>query len=86
MSIREDSKKIIQFLLRRAIEHGTMQDRLAITFEALANETHLENEKYCRICCEYLSDLGCIKMGGCDSTSGPSFVLNGQAIDFLEPV
>jgi len=83
MSIREDAKKIIQYMLNIAISQGDLYEHFFIGYDVLAKELGLENEKYCRICCQYLDQLNYIKIIRNDG--GLRLIeLKAKGIEFLE--
>lgn len=82
MGIRKDSKKIINYYLAAAIDRGELSDRFLIQYDELAKALDLQNEKYCRICCTYLRDMGYINIY--TNEDGRYLSLRSTAIDFLE--
>lgn len=83
MSIHEDSKKIISYFLNKAIECGDLHEQFPIQYDELAETLGFSNGKYCHVCCQYLKDMGHIKI----IKSEPlSIEVVGRAIDFLESV
>jgi len=78
--IKDNSKKVIQYLLDQAISCGDLEALFLIRYDTLAEELHLENEKLCRVCCQYLDRLGYI-----DNDDGGRLTrLTAKGIDFLE--
>ncbi len=57
MNIREDSKKIVQHFLEKAIEYGDFDlssTNDTFSYNSLAETLGLESGRYCRVCCLYL--------------------------------
>lgn len=81
MSIHEDSKKIIRYFLDKAIECGNLREQFPIQYGELAKTLGFSNGKYCRVCCQYLKDMGYIKI-----IKPIGIEVVGRAIDFLESV
>lgn len=84
MSIREDSKKIIQHFLEKAIECGSLDAFFEFQYAELAQVLNFKDEKYCRVCCQYLSGMKYISIGRGKYDEHPSIRLSALAIDFLE--
>lgn len=83
MSIRNDSKKIIRFLLDTAVKCGDLTKPSIVRYENLVESLALENEPYCKVCVQYLSGKGLIHVHrNPDETR--TMTLNVTAIDFLE--
>jgi len=81
--IKDNSKKVIQYLLDQVISCGDLEAMFPIQYDALAKELGLENEKLCRICCQYLDRLGYVSIIS-DDDSGRLARLTVAGIDFLE--
>ena len=83
MGIRENSKKIVQYYLDQVIKQGNLHTRFLVQFDVLANALSLESAEYCRVCCQYLLQKGCLKVFE-ESADARSIELHSSAIDFLE--
>lgn len=83
MSIRAESKKILSYLIEKAIEKGSLEDGAFFDdYPTVAAATGVQNVSYCCICCEYLEQHKYIRLtyvGG-----RMVFVITVQGIDFLE--
>lgn len=89
MNIREDSKKIIQFFLKQAIKCGDLRREFLFQYDDLSVKMNLQDGNYCRVCCQYLNELGYIHLYSCASESNPDckdmeIRIEARAIDFLE--
>jgi|GEM_PF-4027202 len=82
--IKDNSKKIIQYLLDQAISCGDLEALFLIQYDTLAKELRLENGKLCRVCCQYLDRLGYINIVDNDDGGGRLTRLTARGIDFLE--
>lgn len=93
MSIRNDSKKIVNYFLEKAVECGDLDmfsSNFSFSYDSLATTLDLKDGKYCRICCQYLVSHGYITV----NTKEEEYTdvlsvqrrasLSGSAIDFLE--
>ena len=80
--IKDNSKKIIQYLLDQAISCGDLEALFLVQYDTLAKELCLENEKLCRVCCQYLNRLGYINI--IDNDGVRLARLTPKGIDFLE--
>ena len=83
MSIREDSKKIVQTLLNTAVEQGDLRIDYQVNWNQMAHELGLASANYCKICFMYLSDKGCFTPHKV-CTEGGVIQIHAAAIDFLE--
>lgn len=83
MNIHEDSKKIIRYFLDKAIECGDLRKQFPIQYDELAETLGFSNGKYCRVCCQYLKDMGYIIF---TKSTTIKIQVVGRAIDFLESV
>lgn len=81
--IKDNSKKVIQYLLDQAISYGDLEAILSIQYDTLAKELRLDSEKLCRICCQYLDQLGYISIIS-NEDGVRSVRLTAKGIDFLE--
>ncbi len=80
--IQENAKKIIKYMLGQAISNGDLSS-FFIRYDTLTEKLELESENLCRICCQYLNQLGYIKVIRNDD--GNRLVeLTAKGIDFLE--
>ena len=89
MGIRNDSQKIVQYFLTKAIEYGDLRQQITFQYDTLAATLGLESGNYCRVCCQYLKDLGYISLYAERDKTNPNSndyrtSLTGRAIDFLE--
>ena len=89
MSVRDDSRKILQHFLTKAIECGDLRQEFRFQYADLATTLNLHSSGYCRVCCQYLKDCSCIKLSSCASEKDPDskdmeISLSARAIDFLE--
>ena len=81
--IRDDAKKIVKYILEQSISLGNLDETICIRYDDLAKELNLKDEKYCRVCCQYLHGLHYINIFRNDN--GTRLVhLKAQGIDFLE--
>lgn len=62
MSIHEDAKKILEYMLDTVINSGNYHHKFYLDYKKLAKSLDFENEKYCKICFQYLNELGYIKI------------------------
>lgn len=81
--IKEDAKKIIEYMLAQAITLGDLNRPFIIRYDTLFKELNLKSENYCRICCQYLHQLQYIHIFDNDD-GNRSARLNAKGIDFLE--
>lgn len=80
--VQDNAKKIIAYMLEQAISSGDIS-RLFIRYDTLTKKLNLVSENLCRVCCQYLDELGYIKIIRNDD--GNRFVeLKAKGIDFLE--
>lgn len=86
MSIRADSKKIIQYFLEKAIECGALNEFFPLQYAELAQVLNFKDEKYCRVCCQYLNRMNYININRSKYDEHLNISLNAPAIDFLETV
>lgn len=87
MNIREDSKKVIRYILGKAIDCGDLLKEFPIQYHELACELNFSNENYLRVCCQYLHKKGYISIRlSMDATRQIHETMNLQAsaVDFLE--
>lgn len=81
MSIREDSKRIIEDLTEKAIRHGDLKHEIPIQDSGLASALNL-SDGYFHVCIQYLKEKGFIQS---HKTKEDHFLtLTAYAIDFLE--
>lgn len=82
--IQENAKKIIAYLLKQIIDcGGALSSPLFIHYGKLAEELKLESESLCRVCCNYLFELGYVKFIRSDDDD-KLCELTAKGIDFLE--
>ena len=82
--IRTDAKKIINYMLDQAIAIGSLYDGFWISYNTLTKEFDFSNEAYCRVCFQYLEQLGYVYVID-NGDDGELFVtLKAKGIDFLE--
>lgn len=81
--IQEDSKKILEYMLNKTISLGDLNEPLCIRYDTLADELHLKNENYCRVCCQYLNELHYIHILS-NEDNKRSICIKAKGIDFLE--
>lgn len=81
--INADSKKIVSYLLEQVLSVGDLNQEFTICYKTLANELNLQNEKYCRVCCQYLNRLNYIELFR-DGNKNYQARLTAKGIDFLE--
>lgn len=80
--IQENAKKILKYLVEQAVSQGDIF-RLLIRYDTLTKQLGLSSENLCRVCCQYLDQLGYIKFIRNDN--GDRLVeLRAAGIDFLE--
>lgn len=89
VSVRDDSKKIIQHFLEHAIECGDLRQEFRFQYNALSVMLSLQDGNYCRVCCQYLKEQGYIYLDSCADEDDPdnkdmAIHLKACAIDFLE--
>ena len=84
MSIREDSKKIIRHFLEMVIECGELDKFFSLQYAELAQVLNFKDEKYCRVCCQYLDRMMYISIKRRKNDECLIIQLNASAIDFLE--
>lgn len=83
MSIRSGAKLIIKDMLDTVIERDDLSDSFFIRYNNLAEKLGLESAEYCHICCQYMDQMGYIKIIRNDN--GARLVqLRASGIDFLE--
>lgn len=82
MSIREDSQKIIQHFLYKAIELGEL-GYFPLQLGEIADILN-KDENYCNICLLYLEQMGYIHICPSEGTAPDSFALTAGGINFLE--
>ena len=81
--INTDSKKIVSYLLEQVLSVGDLRQDFTICYKTLANELGLQNERYCRVCCQYLHRLNYIELFK-DQNKNYKVRLTAKGIDFLE--
>lgn len=84
MKIQDGAKKIIDSMVKKVVEHGSLMDSFFIHYDQLANDLSLESEKYCIVCCHYLHQLGYINIIRKDENGARLVQLTAKGIDFLE--
>lgn len=82
MGIRENSKKIVRYLLEEAIKSGDLNHQSFEDDDTLAKELGLEDVKFFIVCVQYLKDKGFITSKKEDTKRYLSVLASG--IDFLE--
>ena len=81
--IQDNAKKIIKFLLEQAIANGDIYAKFFIRYDALTEKLGLESENLCRVCCQYLDQLGYIKIIR-NNDDNRLVELKAAGINFLE--
>lgn len=87
MSIRADSKKILEYAMSQALELRDIYDNREISPIALTKELGFPNEGYLRICCQYLSGKGLLKYNRYDDPDDALHIvlsITPAGIDALE--
>lgn len=82
MGIRENSKKIVRYLLEEAIKSGNLKHETLIKDSDLAKKLEFDSEEFLVVCIQYLKEKGFIT-----SDKGPekrSLAALPGAVDFLE--
>ncbi len=89
MNIREDSKKIIDYVLPEVIKRGRLSGYLPIRKSDLIKNCGLPSINYLDICLDYLYDKGLVNT--CkpdkeidDNNDTFQITISAAAIDFLE--
>ena len=89
MCIRDDAKKIVRHFLEQAVVAGDLWEQFSLQYDSLAAELQLQSGNYCRVCCQYLKELGYISLHSDKSARTPDsksfrLTLTARAVDFLE--
>lgn len=84
MKIQDGSKKILDYLVKKVIKHGSLMDSFFIDCDQLTNDLGLESKQYCIVCCHYLHQLDYIKIIRKDESGARLIELTAKGIDFLE--
>ena len=83
--ISTDAKKIIKYMLEQSIIIGSLYNGFWISYDALTKDFCFSSKAYCRVCFQYLEQLGYVHVIDNDDDSGDLFVtLTAKGIDFLE--
>lgn len=81
--IQDNAKKIVKYMLEQAISNGGLTEYFFIRYDTLAEKLNLESENLCRVCCQYLDELGYIRIIRNDD-GNRLIELRAKGIDFLE--
>lgn len=82
MKIREESKKIVQYLLDEAINHGNLHREIVLKNEDLAKNLGFESTEHLKVCIQYLSEKEIVAVSKVNNERRMSLTAN--AIDFIE--
>ena len=81
--IRDNAKKIVEYMLEKVLLLGDLNEDFIIRYDELTNKHNLESENHCRVCCQYLDQLGYANFIENDN-GNRSVRLTAKGIDFLE--
>ncbi len=89
MNIHEGAEKILRYFLDKVIACGNLDETFVSQYDTLASEIGLESGDYCRVCCQYLRDIDCIKLNRYTDNRDPTrkgvkVRITASAIDFIE--
>lgn len=82
MTIREDAKAIIDYMLTEAVNHGDLKHRMKIQGNEVAMALDFNGSNRFQVCLQYLAEKGLIISEKTNETH--YLTLTAAAIDFLE--
>lgn len=85
MSIRLESRKVADYLLNKATKYGTFKNTYPLMYDELGEVIGISPND-CRLFCEYLESIGCIKLidGQNEDEIFHELKVNPAIVDFLE--
>ena len=84
MGIRDNSKKIIERILKQAVESGDIRVAINVSYDELAVDLDVKTANYCKVCLQYLEQKKLIQIEPGENSNLIFLTANVSAIDFFE--